>query len=181
MVVANCQGQLQIMGLAMRHSPPGGNLKVAASIKKEMPADRVPKGNQCAAQKFAARIDLGSERSDSASEQEAPPKVSTQRRSVQSKSSGRSGPSGIPKRVSCHIDALNERLSMQQEELRCVKVQLWESKAESGHGPWDQMIQAVKSASGDSLESDAVKFLDGERHRYKRKWQLACMMLKYKI
>ena len=171
------------MGLAMRHSPPGSNLKVAASIKKEMPADRVPKGNQRANRKSAERIDLESERSDSASEQEAPSSVSTLGPVVQSKSTRKSGPSGIPKRISCHIDALNERLAMQQEELRCVKVQLWESKAESGHGPWDQVIQAVKSASGDSLDMirDMVQFLDGERHRYKRKWQLACMMLKYKI
>ena len=173
MVVANCQGQLQIMGLAMRHSPPGSNQKLAASIKKEKPADRVPKGNVCAKKKFAERIDLESERSDSTSEQEAPSSVSTRASLVQSKPTRKSGPSGIPRRV-------QETLAMQQEELRCVKVQLWESKAESGHGPWDQMIQAVKSASGDSLDMirSLVEFLDSERHRYKRKWQLACMMLK---
>ena len=167
------------MGLAMRHSPPGSNLKVAASIKKEMPADRVPKGNQCAKQKFAARIDLESERSDSSSEQEAPSSVSKQAPLVQSKPTRKSGPSGIPRRV-------QETLAMQQEELRCVKVQLWESKAESGHGPWDQVIQAVKGSSGDSLDMlrTVVHHLDGERRKYKRKWQLAawaCMMFKYKI
>jgi hypothetical protein len=173
MVVANCQGQLQIMGLAMRHSPPGSNLKVAASIKKEKPADRVPKGNRRANRKSAERIDLESEHSDSASEQEAPSSVSTLGPVVPSKRTGRSGPSGIPRRV-------QETLAMQQEELRCVKVQLWESKAESGHRPWDEMIKAVKGSSGDSLDMirDMVHFLDGERHKYKRKWQLACMMLK---
>ena len=171
------------MGLAMRHSPPGSDLKLAASIKKEKPADRVPKGNQRANRKSAERIDLESERSDSASEQEAPSSVSTLGPVVPSKRSGRSGPSGIPKRISCEIDTLHERLAMQQEELRCVKVQLWESKAESGHGPWDQVIQAVKGESGDSLDMirTVLQFVDGERHRYKRKWQLACMMLKYKI
>ena len=102
--------------------------------------------------------------------------VSTLEPRVQSKANRKSGPSGIPRRV-------QETLAMHQEEVRSCKVLLWEAKEKSGHGPWDQVIQAVKSASGDSLEMirDAVKFLDGERHRYKRKWQLACMMLKYKI
>jgi hypothetical protein len=166
------------MGLATHESPPGSKCKHASSpIKKGKPASKVTKGHQQAKQKSGQRKDLDSEQSDSNSEQEAPSSVSTQRSSVQSK---RSGPSGIPKKVSCQIDALNERLAMQQEELRCVKVQLWESKAESGHGPWDQMIQAVKGASGDSLDKirSLVQFLDCERHRYKRKWQLACMMLK---
>ena len=107
MVVANCQGQLQIMGLAMRHSPPGSNLILAASIKKEKPADRVPKGNQRANRKSAERIDLESERSDSASEQEAPSSVSTLGPVVPSKPTRKSGPSGIPRRV-------QETLAMQQ-------------------------------------------------------------------
>ena len=119
MGVANCQGQLQIMGLAMRHSPPGSNHKVAASIKREKPEDRVPKGNQCATQKFAERIDLASERSDSASEQEAPSSVSTRGPLVQSKPTRKSGPSGIPRRV-------QETLAMQQEELRCEGAALGE-------------------------------------------------------
>jgi hypothetical protein len=72
---------------------------------------------------------------------------------------------------------------MQQEELRGVKVLLWESKAESGHGPWDQVIQAVKGSSDESLDMTraVLDFVNRERHRYKRKWQLACMMRKYKI
>ena len=72
---------------------------------------------------------------------------------------------------------------MQQEELRGVKVLLWESKAERGHGPWDQVIQAVKGSSGDALDMirAVVETLDQQRHKYKRKWQLACMMLKYNI
>ena len=108
---------------------------------------------------------------DSNSDQEAPSTVSSQRSAVQSK---RSGPSGLPRRV-------QETVAMQQEELRCVKVLLWESKAESGQGPWDQVIQAVKGSSGVSLAMirDVVHHLDTERHRFKRKWQLACMMIKY--
>jgi len=119
----------------------------------------------------------------------------------------RSGPSGLPLKVRLEIEslegqilamrerldmqqsledkilAMRERLDMQQEELHGVKVLLWESKAESGHGPWDQVIQAVKGSSGDSLDMirTVVDTLDSERHRYKRKWQWACMLKKYKF
>ena len=181
MGVANCQGQLQIMGLPKHESPPGRNHKQKSpSIKKGESASKVTKGHQQAKRKPGQREDKGSEQSDSDSEKEAPSSVSTPQSSVTSNSSRRSGPSGIPKKVS---DQMRERLAMQQEELRGVKALLWESKAESGHGPWDQVIQAVKGSSGDSLDMirTMCETLDQQRHRYKRKWQLACMMLKYKI
>ncbi len=163
-----------------------------ASAKRKTQADvRSPNKTKKTKKKNAARAARSkADESVSSTEIESDPEVEAPKMTEQTKaratvkdaaayedqpasSKRRSGPRGLSK-----VD--RERDSMLQAELHTVKALLWEANVELHHGPWQRNIEAVRGSSGDFLDMMRafVDTMDRLRHMYKRKWQLACMLLK---